>query len=298
MSIYKKISLLVVLLATTFSFSQELNCTVAVISQRTGNDNNVVFKTLEKQLTEFVNNTKWTERKFSQEERINCSMVINISGYDNDAFTATLQVSSSRTVYDSTYDSPVYNFNDKDFNFKYLEYQNLVYNPSQFESNLISVLAFHVYMILGLDADTFAVNGGQEYYKQAQTIVGYSQQINGQGWKLEDGLQSRFAFIDNLMSPTFKEFRSTLYSYHLKSLDVMSSNTKQGKNNIIKAILSLQALHNRRPNSFLMRVFFDAKSDEILDILSDGPTVNIAQVKNVLEKIAPMHSQKWRKIKF
>ncbi|MDY2587661.1 type IX secretion system protein PorD [Winogradskyella aquimaris] len=294
----RRIVLVLAFLSSTFAFSQELNCTVSVIAQQTGNDNNVVFRTLEKQLNEFINNTKWTDQPFGVEERINCSMVINVSNYENDSFSATLQVSSSRPIFNSTYSSPVYNYNDRDFNFKYLEFQNLVFNPLQFESNLVSVISFHVFMILGMDADTFTLNGGDEYFAQAQTIANYSQQLNGQGWKLEDGLQSRFALIDNLLSPTFKEIRSTMYTYHREGMDVMAEDTKKGKSTVIDTLSELQKIHRRRPNSYLMRVFFDAKSDELMDILSGGPSVNITEAVDILNKIAPMHSQKWRKIKF
>ncbi len=294
----RKISVLLAFLMTTVTFSQELNCTVNVIAQQTGNDNNVVFKTLEKQLMEFINNTKWTEKSFGTQERINCSMVINVGAYDNDRFSTSLQISSSRPIYNSTYSSPVYNYNDKEFNFQYLEFQNLVYNPIQFESNLISVLSFHVYMILGMDGDSFALNGGDEHFKQAQTIANYSQQLNGQGWKLEDGLQSRFALIDNLMSPTFKDIRSAMYNYHIEGLDVMNESPKKGKSQVISTFSELQKVHRLRPNSYLMRVFFDAKSDEIMDVLSGGPSVNITEAMDILNRIAPMHSQKWRNIKF
>ncbi len=294
----RRLLVLFAFLCSAVVFSQELNCTVNVIAQQTGNDNNVVFKTLEKQLNEFINNTKWTEKNFGAEERINCSMVINVTGYENDNFSATLQVSSSRPVFNSTYSSPVYNYNDKDFNFQYIEYQNMVFNPLQFESNLVSVLSFHVFMILGMDADSFELNGGDEYFSQAQTIANYSQQLNGQGWKLEDGLQSRFALIDNLLSPTFKEIRTTMYNYHMQGMDVMADDTKKGKSEVISTLSELQKIHKRRPNSYLLRVFFDAKSDEIMDILSGGPSVNIAEAVDILNKIAPMHSQKWRNIKF
>lgn len=294
----RKLLVLLVFAVSAIGFSQELNCTVTVIAQQTGNDNNVVFKTLEKQLNEFINNTKWTNKSFDQQERINCNMVINIREYENDRFKSSLQVSSSRPVYNSSYSSPVYNYNDKDFNFQYLEFQNLVFNPIQFESNLVSVLSFHVFMILGMDADSFALNGGDEYFKQSQTISNYSQQLNGQGWKLEDGLQSRFALIDNLMSPTFKEIRSTMYNYHIDGLDKMAEDTKKGKSQIISTLSELQKIHRRRPNSYLLRVFFDAKSDELMDILSGGPSVKITDAVDILNQIAPMHSQKWRKIKF
>ncbi|HMR15623.1 type IX secretion system protein PorD [Mariniflexile maritimum] len=279
-------------------FSQELNCNVLVNAQQTGDENLPIFKTLQKQLNEFVNNTKWTNKTFSSQERIDCSMVINVVGYSGESFQASLQVQSSRPVYGSSFTTPIYNFNDKDFNFKYLEFQNLTFNPTQYESNLVSVLAFHVYMVLGLDADTFSENGGEAYFKQAQTIANYSQQENYKGWKLADGLQSRFALIDNLLSPTFKEFRQVMYSYHRQGLDAMSNNVKEGKEQIATALKQFQAMNSRRPNSFLIRTFFDAKADEIEQIFSDGPNVNIASVKETLQKVAPMHSSKWQNIKF
>ncbi|MGS2725902.1 type IX secretion system protein PorD [Psychroserpens sp. BH13MA-6] len=293
----KYITLLLVLI-TSWSWSQELNCNVVVNAQLTGNENVQVFKTLERQLTEFVNNTQWTDKSFKAQERIDCSMVITIDDYDTDLFQASIQVQSSRPVYGSTYGSPVYNFNDKDFNFQYLEFQNFVFNPTQFESNLISVITFHVYMILGLDADTFTEKGGDPYYKQAQTILNYSQQNNAKGWKLEDGQQTRFVIIDNILSPTFKEFREVMYTYHRNGLDEMSNNAKEGKQSIINSIDKLKEMQRRRPNSFLMRVFFDAKADEVQQIFSGGPNVNVAELISTLTRLAPMHSSKWRDIKF
>ena len=294
----RKLILLFALLISTVAFAQELNCTVSVIAQQTGNENDMIFKTLEKQLTEFINNTKWTNKTFKQNERINCSMVINVKENNNDMFSASLQVSSSRPIFNSSYSSPVFNYNDKEFNFQYLEFQNLVFNETQFESNLISVLSFHVYMILGMDADSFELKGGDDYFKQAQTIASYSQQLSGQGWKLEDGLQSRFALIDNLMSPSYSGMRSAMYKYHIEGLDIMSDNQKEAKNKIIGVFDELKKVHSVRPNSFLMRVFFDAKADEITDILSGGPSVNISNAMDTLNRIAPMYSQKWRNIKY
>ena len=177
---------------------------------QTGNENNQIFKTLERQLTEFINNTQWTNKNIKPQERIECSMVITVQEYSSDIFKATLQVQSSRPVFNSTYTTPVYNFNDRDFTFQYLEFQNLVYNPSQYESNLISVLTFHINMILGLDADTFTPLGGEPYFRQAQTILNYTQQNNYRGWKAEDGQQSRFVLIDNMLSNMYKEFRQAM----------------------------------------------------------------------------------------
>lgn len=290
--------LICLLLITAAGFSQELKCNLVVNAQQTGNENVQVFKTLERQLNEFVNNTQWINKNYKPQERIDCSMIINISDYDSDTFQATIQVQSSRPVFNSTYNSPVYNFNDRNFSFKYLEFQNLVYNPNQFESNLVSVLAYHVFMILGLDADSFELNGGEAYFRQAQNITNYSQQGNYKGWKLEDGQQSRFVLIDNILSPTFKEFRTVMYNYHRNGLDVMTDNEKKGKEVIAKVVNNLNAMHNQRPNSFLMRVFFDAKANEIMDIFSGGPKVNVTEIKDVLNRIAPTHASKWREINF
>lgn len=291
--------LILMFLFVAQGFSQELNCTVVVNAQQTGNENVQVFKTLERQLTEFINNTQWTKKTFKSQEKIECSMNIIIGEYNGDNFQATIQVQSSRPVFNSTYSTPIYNFNDKNFNFEYLEFQNLLYNANQYESNLISVLSFHVYMILGLDADSFAPNGGDEYFQQAQIITNYSQQSNAyKGWKLEDGLQTRFILIDNLLSPTYKEFRGVMYDYHINGLDVMSDNPKGGKEKIATVFTALNTMNQRRPNSFLLRVFFDAKGDEITDIFSGGPSVNVTSVIDILNRIAPTYSSKWRNINF
>lgn len=279
--------------------SQELNCELVVNAQLTGNENVQIFKTLETQLQEFINNTRWTNKTVSPQERINASIYINVENYDGDRFKASVQVRSSRPIFNSSYESPIYNFNDKNFNFQYLEFQNLNYSATQFESNLVSVLAFHVYMILGMDADTFELKGGQEYYDQARTIVGYSQQNNGVGWEPpRGGSQTRSALLDNIMAPTYKEYREVLYSYHRGGLDNMHENPKKGKQLVSKSLLSLETMNKRRPNSFILRVFFDAKADEIEDVFSDGPSVEIDGLLTALSKIAPMHASKWRNINF
>ena len=295
----KKKYFLILWLFTLPMLAQELNCNLVVNAQQTGNENVQVFKTLEKQLYEFVNNTRWTNKTYETRERIDCSMVIIIQSYSSDAFQASIQVQSARPVFNSSYSTSVYNFNDKDFNFNYLEYQNLNFNSSQFESNLISVIGFHVYMILGMDADTFELNGGQKYYEQARDIANYSQRGNSKGWEPpKGGDQTRRVLIDNIMSNTYSEFRSALYTYHRTGLDIMASDFKAAKNVISKTIVNFQSLNKRRPNSLLVRAFFDAKADEITDIFSSGPKVKITDLVSVLNKVAPIHSKKWQKIKF
>ena len=293
-----RILLIFSLLTTTLTFSQELACNVTVDARQTGNENLQIFRSLQTQLTDFINNTTWTGRKIRNNERIDCNMFINISSYDNDVFQATLQIQSSRPIYNSSYNSPVYNFNDKNFTFRYQEFQNLRFNADVFESNLVSVLAFHIYMILGIDADTFDMNSGDVFYRQAQKILDYSQQNGFKGWAANDGLQSRYYLIDNILSPTYKEYRVVLHDYHFKGLDFMNTDVKQAKNNIAKSLMMLEQMNRRLPNSFILRVFFDTKSNEIQDIFSDGPSVPVTNLISALSKIAPNHSDKWRKISF
>ena len=154
-------------------------------------------------------------------------------------------------------------------------------------------------MILGMDADSFELDGGDIYYKQARDIVSYSQQSNFKGWEPpKGGAQTRSALIKNILSPTFKEIHSVLFNYHFKGLDLMAKDVKKGKTAIVSSLMELESLNKRRPNSFLLRVFFDAKADEISDIFSGGPNVNIADLVSMLSKVAPMHSNKWKNIKF
>lgn len=294
----RKIFSLFFVLAFGFVQAQELNCTVTVNAEQVGSTNNQVFKTLETALNEFVNRTDWTGQGYKQNERINSSMYINVTGYNSGNFTATIQVQSSRPVFNSTYSSPVLNFNDKDFNFSYTEFQNLTFNPTTFDSNLISVLAFYSYIIIGMDADTFAPEGGGSYLDIAQDIANVAQQSGFKGWAQADGNQNRYFLINDMLAPTFKPFRQAMYEYHFEGLDKMASDLKGAKEGIKGSLKTLQGLYSVRPNAFLTRVFFDAKSDEIVSIFSGGPSIPIADMIESLNTLSPLNSSKWAAIKF
>ncbi len=293
---------LIFFIAILFCFtahSQELNCIVKINSQTLTNSNQPIFKTLETSLTDFVNKTRWTNKKFNQNEKIDCTLFINVSSYGSDQFVATLQIGSSRPIFNSSYISPILNFNDKDFNFRYVEFENLIFNPNSFDSNLISVIAFYAYVIIGLDADTYELNSGNEYYQQAQELVNIAQQSSFKGWSQNDGgNQNRFFLVNDLLSGTFDPIKSALYNYHINGLDKMSENVSKGKEGVKLAILDLQKIHSVRPNAFLTRVFFDAKSDEILSVFSGGPQIKIADLVDNLNRISPLNASKWGSMKF
>ncbi len=295
---FKNLLFVPIFFVSIFSYAQELNCSVYINAEQTGQPNNQIFRILETQLTEFINTTAWTDKSYKNQEKIECNMSIIISNFDSNLFTATIQIQSSRPVYGSSYTSPIYNYNDKQFNFSYVEFQPLVFNINSFTSNLISVIAFHVYTIIGLDADTFELNGGEPYFEIAKQIVNTAATSGFRGWKSTDGKQSRYSLNDALISQVYSEFHSAMYEYHINGLDLMSTSPRTAKTNIAGAINILKGINDRRPNSYLLRTFFDAKSDEIQSVFSDGPAVDITSLINNLNRMAPTKRSNWSEIKY
>ncbi|QIE60715.1 DUF4835 family protein [Rasiella rasia] len=294
-----KLILTLAIVATCFTVkAQELNATVTIDAEQTGQPNMQVFRTLSSQLTDFINNTQWTNRKYLNQERIDCNFTLIISSYEGDAFGGTLQVQASRPVFGSTYDSPIYNYNDKQFSFDYVEFQPLTFNINSFDSNLMSVLAFHIYTVIGLDADTFELEGGAEYFETAKQIVNTAASSNFAGWKATDGTQSRFRYNDALLSNVYREFHEAMYAYHREGMDVMNENQKLAKSKVSGAIAMLKSINDRRPNSYILRTFFDAKSDEIAAIFSGGPKVDIVDLLDNLNRMAPTRRSTWAEIRF
>jgi len=293
----RKILSLFLIFFVGFSYAQELNCTVAVNADQVGGTNTQVYKTLQKSLTDFINKTDWTNQGFKNNERINCSMFINVSAVTGSTFTATLQVQSSRPGFNSTYSTPVFNFNDKEFNFDYTEFQNLNYNPNSFDSNLISVVSYYCLMIIGMDADTFSPEGGTPYFEMAQQIVNVAQAGGYKGWSGSEGNSNRFFLVNDMLSPTYQPYRDAMYQYSFEGIDNMNRDQKGAKEKIKAAIATLSDIYKVRPNSFLMRVFFDAKSDELVSIFSGGPQVTVTDLADTLNRISPLNSAKWAGIK-
>lgn len=277
--------------------AQELNAQVIVNSDLVNQTNQQIFKTLERSLNEFMNTQVWTNQELLKQEKITCSFVFNLTGYSNDQFEATLQVQSERPVFDSNYDTPIFNFLDRDIVFSYQEFQPIFFNQSSFESNLVSLLSFYAYVIIGLDADTFQINGGSNFYEQALQIVSLAQVTSRKGWKPSDGIRNRFWLIDSLRSNTFREYRQALYRYHREGLDQMASKPLEGKEALMEAIQMLDPLFRRRPNAFLLQVFFDAKVEEIVNLFSEGPEVDFKATETVLKRIAPFFGSRWKQIK-
>ncbi|MGO4918918.1 DUF4835 family protein [Maribacter spongiicola] len=295
----KAIFLLLFTFFSLVSNAQELTCAITVNSDQLSQGEQQVFKTLERSLNDFINKTKWTNRVYKENERVNAQMFITITSFESNNFSGNIQIQSSRPVYNTSYSSPVFNYKDNAFNFRYIEFQPLIFNENQFESNLVSVMAYYVYIMLGLDADTFSLEGGTDFYRKAQNIVTQAQGSNSAGWsQSSDSNRSRFELVDNLLSNTYREYRIAMYNYHRKGLDILPDNNSTGKQVIAGTMNLFQTMINRRPNAFLISTFFDAKSEEIKNIFSDGPKIDIIKLKETLNKIAPLYASTWNDIKY
>ena len=293
----RRILLFFIFLSSITISSQELNCQVTVNFDQVSGSNRQVFTTLETAISEFVNQKKWTDKTVKSQERINCAMNIIITKRDNNTFEGSIQIQSTRPVYGTSYETPVLNIRDNDFNFKYNEFDQFIYNPTRFDSNLISTIVFYTYIILGVDADSFALNGGETYLKEAENVTLQAQQSGFAAWSNQVGVQNRFQMIDNLLSPGLNQFRSVIYNYHRKGLDELTGDAKIAKQSLENSIITLDRLFNKVIGNPLLRLFFDAKADEILNLYSDGPNTRSKQrLIAVLQKISPNNSSKWRNI--
>ncbi|MAZ26083.1 MAG: DUF4835 domain-containing protein [Cytophagaceae bacterium] len=293
---FKKL-LFIFALIPALTAAQELNCSVQINAEQTGQSNLQVFRTLKTAVEEFMNKTTWTNQQYKQQEKIDCNIVLIINTINSDYFTGNIQVQSSRPVYNSSYNTTLFNFNDRQFSFRYTEFQPMNYNPNSFDNNLISTLAFYAYTIIGMDAATFQEGGGTPYFEEAAQIVNTASQSGGEGWTAQSGSQSRYRLNQDLLSPNFAGFGNILYAYHRNGLDYMAENPKDAKQSVAVTLSLFNELYNNRPNNFLTRVFFDAKADEVVKIFTGGPQVNITDLVSTLTKVAPTKGSYWRQIK-
>lgn len=278
--------------------AQELNARVTINSDNIPGSNKQVFQTLERDLSDYINQKKWTNRIFLSQEKIDCAFTITLlEQVASTEFKGNIQVQSARPVYNTTYLSSIFNFRDTDLSFRYTEFQNFEYNPNGFDSNLIQVVAFYVYIILGVDADSFQEDGGTVYFDEAENAVNQAQQSGYKGWGPNENGLTRYKLINDILSPTFTGFRKAMFTYHFEGLDIMFDEQDLAKENINKAIMQLKVLYDRRPTASLIRVFMDAKAEEIVNIYSGGSRYETDELKDILNKISATNISKWNEIK-
>jgi predicted CopG family antitoxin len=272
-------------------FAQELNCIISVSYSEITNANDQIFQSLQSDITEFMNMTKWTEYLFDYDERIECNIIITVREFNGiDRFTTTLQVTSSRPVYNTSYNTSVLNIKEDDglFAFQYIENQPLVFNENSHTSNLTSVLAFYAYLIIAMDFDTFSEYGGTEFYQMMQKIVTNAQSsADRKGWTTFESTEqnNRYYVAEAFNNSNYKPFRSALYKYHRLGLDIMSEDIIEGRKSISESIENLLLVYKKKRDLHLLTMFFDAKVDEIVNIYSEANTSEIQEVYDILKII-------------
>ncbi|MDR2009413.1 MAG: DUF4835 family protein [Bacteroidales bacterium] len=295
----KKIFFLIILLLSGLViFSQELDCRIQVnYSKLQGTQYEKTFQTMQQALYEFVNNTKWTNNVFARDERIECNIQIIIDEQISaDEYKGSIQITSSRPVFGTSYLSPILNFRDNDFSFKYNEFEQLEFNPNTFTSNLTSVLAYYCYIIIGLDYDSFSPNGGTSYFQRAEKIVQNAQGAQEAGWKAYENLKNRYWITENLLSDQYSQLRDFYYTYHRLGMDKLADKPSEGRAAIEQAIEGLRNVHRRKPGSILMTMILTVKGDEIVNVFSEGFSDEKSRVVNNLKEIDAANSSKYDKI--
>ncbi len=299
----KFFTIFIILFSFQSGFSQELLATVQVNAQQLGGSNTQIFKTLEKNLRDFINNTSWTGKKLQNFEKIKCNFAIVITERPgNNNFKSSIVVQAVRPVFNTSYETPLLNINDNNFAFEYIENENLTFNERQFSGkNLIDVISFYVYTILGYDADSFKIRGGQDWFAMAQKISNNSMNQNYAGWSVMEGIRTRGALIDNLLKPEQATLRNMFYTYHRAGLDNLGKQDQSsGKKIIFDALMQLKTYENNFQMNYPINLFIDTKKQEIFDIFNNGnnANVNINDLKSLFVILSPKDiDSKWNKWK-
>ncbi len=286
--------------------AQELNCNVTINSDQVEGSSKQLFTTLQQAISEYVNNTRWTNLTFAETERIECNMMIIVSSVSpENVVSAELQVQARRPVYGTTYTTPTLNFKDNNFNFTYQEFDQLQYQENVFTTNLTAMLAYYCYLIIGYDMDSFSRLGGTPYFQQCESIITACQtatmsdsELNG--WtafsRSSDSNRNRYAIINNIMDDAFKGYREYFYTYHRLALDQMQSNVGNARARIAEGMPVLQETYRARPTTYLINCFLDTKADELVNIFQRGTTEEKKQVYDILMAIDPTRQNTYNKI--
>jgi len=276
--------------------AQEMNCMLSISTPGLSETDRMVMQTLQSDLYEFVNQRNWTQYQFDTRERIEASIMITINERSGDEYKGSIQIQSRRPVYNTSYSAPLFNHQDRDVHFRYQENQPIEFADNVFTSNLTSLIAFYVYVILGFDFDSFAPMGGNPYFERAQNIVNLAQNAPERGWKSFEGQRNRYWLMENLFNNTYRPIREAIYTYHRMGFDRMVENMETGRSEVINALELLQRAHRERPGSFLMQVVMTAKSDELVNLFTEANPIDRNKAIQILTEVDPANSAKYRRM--
>lgn len=277
--------------------AQEFNCKVSVIAPQIANQDPRIYKSLESAIMQLMNTRRWTNYNYAPAERIDCNFLITVTSQPSiDRFNGTMQVVYSRPVFGTDYLSPVFEIVDNDISFQFLENTQIEFTPERYINNLSSLLGFYAYFMLGVDADTFKNLGGTEFYELAQQVVSNAQNSADPGWKAFEGQVNRYWLVDNQLQAVFRPLREFLYNYHRSAFDQMGTDPANARKTIATSLDKLRTVHQAKPSSYNMQVFFNAKHQELVNLFKPADPQEKSKVLNTLSLIDPGHIQQYQKM--
>jgi hypothetical protein len=274
---------------------------VQISAQKIQGSNRQVFESMQRDIYEFMNNTVWTNNVFSYAERVDCNILINLTEQlSADEFRGTIQVQLRRPVFNTTYNSTMLNFVDNNFQFRYVEFQPLEFDPNSYRSSLVSVLAYYTYIILGFDYDSFSFEGGTEFFQIAEKIVTNAQNASEPGWKPYDGSRNknRYWLVKNILDKEYEGVRRFIYEYDIHGLDKMESKITEARASIVESLKLIQDVYRAKPDPYmyLVQIILESKADELINIFSEAFPEEKSRVIQILIEIDPGNKTKYEKI--
>lgn len=283
--------------------AQELRARINVLSNRVGgNVDKKTFQTLQTALNNFINNRKWTTDNFSPEEKIDCSFLLNLeSTNDANVYKASLTIQSARPVFNSSYLSPIINFQDNEIIFKYSEFQQLEFNENRVAgtdplvANLTAVIAYYINIILGLDYDSFSQRGGDLYFQKAQNIVNNAPEgRNISGWKAFDGTRNRYWLVENLLNSRYTLIHDAYYRFYRMGMDKLYEEEIVARNEILNVLSLLNNFNTDNPNTMILQFFFQGKTQELIKIFSKASPPEKSKALEYLQRLDISNTSKYK----
>ena len=282
------------LLSASRLSAQELNCSIRVNSNKVEGSDKTIYQNLQSSLQEFITGTKFTEINFKQAEKIDCSMLVDIKSREGDYFTAEISLGLRRPVYKSNYNSSLFNYIDRKFYFEYTQGQALDFNPNTYISNITSTLGFYVYIFLGLEFDTFSLDGGAPFFEIAERIANAAPQDPGNenGWN-SNSRNNRYAIISEINNQTYHPLHQFLYEYHRPGLDNMAEHPDQAREAVLGALQHLRSVYERNSMCYFLQLIVESKRDEIIQVFSEGEQRVRVEAANIMKTIDPSQSSRY-----
>ena len=279
--------------------AQELNCTFEVDSKKVKNANKDIFNTLQEAVNEYLNTTVWTDAQFAPNEKIQCKMFLSVAEYDESTgkMKGDLQIQSTRPVYNSAYTTSLINFKDTRIEFTYDNNEQLVYNEQEMQNNLTAILNFYALLVIAIDFDSFALNGGDPYYEKLGNIVRMAQSTGESGWKAFEDSKNRSAVLSAYTDKQTSAIREVIYNYHRLGLDQMATSVDKGRATVTQQLETLKAIYDVAPMSVCLSMFKDAKMDELVNIYSKANSSEKEKVYELLYPLYPTDTERLNRIK-